>query len=143
MTPPRPRRTFAVAAGYFWLLLVGPLALPSAAGEGDVRGCPCRPFDEPDRVVRSGYLDIQEARLVTGSEVYLANRTLRIGGGEKRFVVAGRGDVKAGALHLQAREEIVLGPGFHARSGSRVEASIIPLRRAGHSPRTSDFARRR
>jgi len=143
VTPPRPRRVFAVAAGCFWLLLVGPLALPSAAGEGDVRGCPCQPFDEPDRVVRSGHLDIREARSVTGSEVYLANRTLRIGGAEGIFVVAGRGDAKAGALRLKARERIVLGPGFHARSGSRVEASIIPLRRAGHSPRRFDFARRR
>jgi hypothetical protein len=143
VTRARRLRIVVAAASCLWLLSAGALSDPAAAGDGGEQSCPCDPFDEPERVVRSGYIDIQEDRLAMGSEIYLANRTLRIGGGETRFVVAGRDDERAGALRLQARERIVLGPGFHARPGSRVQASIIPLRRAGQSHRASDFARRR
>jgi hypothetical protein len=101
------------------------LAASRALGEPP---CECGPFDKPDRVVRQGTIALTETRTVSGAEIYLSNTTLRVAGAGNAFVVAEQqGAVPGGRLRVQARREIVFGPGFHAKRGSRLEASITPL----------------
>jgi hypothetical protein len=106
-------------------------ALAATAGRAQEVACVVGPFDAPDRVVREGRIELAESRTLAGAEVYLSNTSLRVGGGEGSFVLAGSEAPGAGGrLRLQARTEIVLGPGFHAQRGSRLEASIVALERA-------------
>lgn len=111
------------------LLLVSLPWLASAAEEV-APGCACGPFDKPDRVIREGSIDFKQEHRVVGTEIYLANTSLRAGQADAPFVVVGGDPEGAGRLQFRARTTITLGPGFHAERGSRFEASIEPLKLA-------------
>jgi hypothetical protein len=97
--------------------------------------CECGPFDKPDRVIRQGAIELSDKRTITGAEIYLSNTTLRVAGSGEPFVVeSGASDKEGGRLRVQARREIVLGAGFHAKRGSRLEASIVALVSADDGP---------
>jgi len=97
--------------------------------------CECGPFDKPDRVVRQGRIELTEQRTIAGAEIYLANTDLLVAGnGTPVVLLPGASDTEGGRLRLQARRQIVLGAGFHAKRGSRLEASLVALVTADGGP---------
>lgn len=122
------RRALVLAAA------AGLVALTAGAEEPI---CPSGSFDQPEQVVREGRIVLGEPRTVAGAEIYLSNTSLRVAGDGVPFVLSGS-DVPdgGGRLRLQAREEIVLGPGFHAQRGSRMEATIVRRPRAAAARRS-------
>jgi hypothetical protein len=113
------------AAARAVIAAIAAITAATSAHAGECGACPCGAFDEPDRVTRAGIIDLSDAHVVTGSEIYLANRSLAAGG-EGKFVVSGGETGKPGALRFQARDRIVLRHGFEAHAGSRFEASLVP-----------------
>jgi hypothetical protein len=111
------------------------LALLVAASASAEPPCECGPFDKPDRVVRQGRIELTEQRSIVGAEIYLANTDLSVAGeGVPVVLMPGTSGKEGGRLRLQARREIVLGAGFHARRGSRLEASLVALVTADGGP---------